>query len=133
MADKKKRAISERFTSPLVEFAHCYIYEPDSKDAEGASEFADDKYKVSCFISKERIDELKPMKQICLQTAKKEFGNDIKWKELETPFHDGDEVLAEKIEKVKKSDLKDEEKKTKIERLTQLYAGKVYFTPKSKK
>lgn len=134
MAEKKKRASSERFNTPIVEFQHTYIHKPDAKDAPNASEYADDKYKTTGFIEVARKDELKDMKQIILKTGREEFGKDVMWKDLETPFRLGNDILPDKLEKVNAdSSLKKEEKEKKIAYLTELYADKILFTPKSKK
>ena len=56
--------------------------------------YADDKYKTTFLVSKEKQEELKAIKQIILAVAKEEW-KEVKYSELETPLHDGDEKAAD--------------------------------------
>ena len=99
MSEKKEKI---KVTTPLVRASFPFLDKPNNQ-----GQYPDNKYKVTGLIEKDREAELKPLKQAILKAAQNKWGK-INYKDLETPFRDGDE--KEKMEG---------------------YAGCVYFTAKS--
>ena len=86
---KEKRGKSGTVATPLVRFSFPYVYKMDI-----GNENSSEKYKITGIIEKDREAELKPLKQACMVAAKQIWPK-IKYKELETPFNDGDESNTE--------------------------------------
>jgi len=98
----EKRKRSQKFITPIGIISFPCIYKPDTDGP-----FADDKYKATLLVSKDKEAEIKQMKQMVLSVAREEWGDKVKYSDLETPFHDGDEK-AENYNKNAKSEGKDE-------------------------
>jgi len=97
-----KRKRSPKFVTPIGWISFPSIYKPDTE-----GQYADNKYKATLLVSKDKESEIKQMKQIVLTVARDEWGDKVKYSELETPFHDGDEK-AENYNKNASDEGKDE-------------------------
>ena len=82
---KKKSEISAVLVTPIMRASYPSVHKPDT-----GGEYSKGDYRMDLCIAKADKDKLKPLKQLCLATARKHW-KDIKFNELKTPIKDGDE------------------------------------------
>lgn len=88
-AKKEERGRSGVVVTPLVRASFPYVDRPDT-----GNEYSTGKYKITGLLEKAREEELKPLKKACLEAARQVWP-DVKFNQLEHPFHDGDESETE--------------------------------------
>lgn len=117
---KKKRAASEKIITPIGIVSFPHIYEPDSD-----GDYSDNKYKVTFLVPKNKEEDIKKLKMTALKVAREEWGEKVKFNELEFPLYDGDDKATTADEKAKK------EGNAKKVGNWDAYKDHLYFTAKS--